>query len=123
MAVRKTVSIVFNRENTTTFEQFTCYVDKQRRYKMTKHPGQPWNAFEYENKEWLPINISGLDAQYMRDRIVKYHQDKTGEIRFDGARPQRPIWKTENGRFVFDVTAMNNWLVGDMTPLNKLMPR
>ena len=123
MAVRKTVSIVFNRENTTTFEQFTCYVDKQRRYKMTKHAGQPWQAFEYENKEWKPINISGLDAQYMRDRIVRYHQDKTGEIRFDGAATQRPIWKTVNGVQVFDVTAMNNWLVGDMTPLNKLMPR
>ncbi len=33
MAVRKTVSIVFNRENTATFEQFTCYVDKHRKYK------------------------------------------------------------------------------------------
>ena len=123
MAVRKTVSIVFNRENTATFDQFTCYVDKQRKYKMTKYAGQPWNAFEYENKEWAQIPISGLDAQYMRDRIVKYHQDKTGEIRFDGATPQRPIYKKENGRLVFDVTAMNNWLVGDMTPLNKLMPR
>ena len=123
MAVRKTVSIVFNRENTTTFEQFTCYVDKQRRYKMTKHAGQPWQAFEYENKEWKQINISGLDAQYMRDRIVKYHQDKTGEVRFDGAATQRPMYKTVNGVQVFDVTAMNNWLVGDMTPLNKLMPR
>ena len=123
MAVRKTVSIVFNRENTTTFEQFTCYVDKQRRYKMTKHAGQPWQAFEYENKEWRQINISGLDAQYMRDRIVRHHQDKTGEIRFDGATPQRPMYKTVNGVQVFDVTAMNNWLVGDMTPLNKLMPR
>ena len=123
MAVRKTVSIVFNRENTTTFEQFTCYVDKQRRYKMTKYAGQPWQAFEYENKEWKPINISGLDAQYMRDRIVKYHQDKTGEVRFDGAATQRPIWKTVNGVQVFNLEAMNNWLVGDMTPLNKLMPR
>jgi hypothetical protein len=123
MAVRKTVSIVFNRENTATFEQFTCYVDKQRRYKMTKYAGQPWNAFEYENKEWKPISISGLDAQYMSDRIVKYHEAKTGEVRFDGATPQRPIYKKENGRLVFDVTAMNNWLVGDMTPLAKLMPR
>jgi hypothetical protein len=123
MAVRKTVSIVFNRENTATFEQFTCYVDKQRRYKMTKYAGQPWNAFEYENKEWKPISISGLDAQYMRDRIVKYHEAKTGEVMFDGATPQRPIYKKENGRLVFDVTAMNNWLVGDMTPLAKLMPR
>ena len=90
---------------------------------MTKHSGQPWNAFEYENKEWKPINISGLDAQYMRDRIVKYHQDKTGEVRFDGAATQRPIWKTVNGVQVFNLEAMNNWLVGDMTPLNKLMPR
>ena len=121
--MKKYVPINFTKENTTTFEQFTCYVDKQRKYKMTKYAGQPWQAFEYENKEWHPINISGLDAQYMRDRIVKYHQDKTGEIRFDGATPQRPIYKKENGRLVFDVTAMNNWLVGDMTPLAKLMPR
>lgn len=123
MGVKKTVSIVFNRENTATFEQFSCYVDKHRKYKMTKYAGQPWQAFEYENKEWKPISISGLDAQYMRDRIVKYHQDKTGEVRFDGAATQRPMYKTVNGRQVFDVSAMNNWLVGDMTPLNKLMPR
>jgi len=123
MAVRKTVSITFVQENTVACQKYSCYVDKQRKYKMTKYAGQPWSAFEYENKEWKPINISGLDAQYMRDRIVKYHQDKTGEIRFDGATPQRPMYKTVNGVQVFDVTAMNNWLVGDMTPLNKLMPR
>lgn len=123
MGIKKTVSIVFNRENTTTFEQFTCYVDKHRKYKMTKHAGQPWNAFEYENKEWVSIGISGFDAQYMRDRIVKYHEAKTGEVRFDGATPQRPIYKTVNGVQVFDEGAMNNWLVGNLTPLATLMPR
>jgi hypothetical protein len=119
----KQVPINFTRENTTTFEQFTCYVDKHRKYKMTKTPGKQWSAFEYENKEWHPLNISGLDAQYMRDRIVKYHQDKTGEVRFEGSAPQKPMFKTVNGRDVFDPDATNNWLVGNMTPLAVLMPR
>lgn len=116
---RKTVSITFNREDTTTFEQYTCYVNKNRTYKMTKYPGQQWNAFAFENRVWVPLEISGMDAQYMRDRIVKYHQDKTGTVRFDGRANERPMFKTVNGVEVFDVDALDNWLVGgNMPPLS-----
>lgn len=114
--VKKTVSITFNREDTTTFEQYTCYVDKARTYKMTKYPGQQWNAFAVENKVWVPLEISGMDAQYIRDRIVKHHQDLTGTVRFESDTKQKPMYKIVNGVEVFDVSARDNWLVDGNLP-------
>ena len=122
MGVKKTININFMREDCAEYGKIYVYVKNTRSVKLINY-GEKWEVMENRSGIWENIGLSGIDLKYLKERVVRYLEDKHDAVRYVEPKSEKPIWKIEGGREVFNLEAMNNWLVGNLTPLATLMPR